>query len=466
MSETGLELPPFNTCMTITMKIARGSALVTVALSLGCTALLTSCSTGESPTSSDGGSSEPLAGTPVSTRVRQARGPLTLDDGFLASLRAEVARNHPAAISGTRRAEAAAHDVAAVRLWEDPMVGLGFMAAERAMRADQGDTLIGIEQALPKPGLFAAKRRKAEAMQRAESENSRTAALTAGANAARAVIELALADESIALQQAQLTWLAAIVENARQMAANPMGSGSDALRMETELAKEQQMLAAARRSRDGYAQQLNLILGWPPETAWPPMTLPPTPPAVPDAQSEIARIPHANPKVHAMREMAGAANADAAIADRGRLPVVSVGVDTSTYSETRDLRSATFGLKLTLPWFNDSSYQADIAAAKSREAAAGQDMETMRREVAAMVLTAATEAANAAAQARAYSGEIHAKALQARQSIEAAWISSKAPLADLLDSSRTLFAIKLEQRRMIAMELAALEELHALVPSR
>jgi hypothetical protein len=36
----------------------------------------------------------------------------------------------------------------------------------------------------------------------------------------------------------------------------------------------------------------------------------------------------------------------------------------------------------------------------------------------------------------------------------------------LLDSSRTLFAIRLEQRRMIAMQLAALEELHTLVPNR
>jgi hypothetical protein len=90
----------------------------------------------------------------------------------------------------------------------------------------------------------------------------------------------------------------------------------------------------------------------------------------------------------------------------------------------------------------------------------------MRREVAAMVLTAATEAANAAAQARAFSGEIHEKAVKATQTTEAAWISSKAPLTDLLDSARALFAIRLEQRRMVAMQLAALEELQTLVPDR
>jgi outer membrane protein TolC len=250
------------------------------------------------------------------------------------------------------------------------------------------------------------------------------------------------------------------------MASNPTGSGTDALRMQTELANEQQMLDAARRTREGYAMNLNLTLGRPLESPWPVLKLPNTPPPVPVAAAEIARIPHANPKVRAMREMANAAQADTRIADRERLPEVAVGVDSQLYSGSGDIRNTTLGIKLSLPWFNDPVYQARIDAAKSRELAAGSDVETMRREIASMVLMAATEAANAAARARAYSGEIHDKALKARQTTEAAWISSKAPLTDLLDSSRMLFAIRLEQRRMIAMQLAALEALHTLVPNR
>jgi len=388
-----------------------------------------------------------------------------LNEPFLATLRAPAARSHPTAMAGSLRAAAAAQEIRAVRLWNDPMVGFGLMAADQEMRASEGDVIIGIEQPLPKPGMFAAQRSKAEAMQRAEAENSRTSTLAVSAEAARTAIELALADESITLLQSQLNWLTAMAENARQMAADPMASSSDALRMETELAKERQMLAAARRNRDGYAQQLNLILGRPLESPWPQLRLPAIPPPVPVAQAEIARIPYVNPKVRAMKKMAGAATAETRIADRGRLPEVSVGIDTNLYSGG-DFRSTTFGLKLSLPWFNGPSYQAKINAARSREAAASGDVEAMRREIAARVLAAATEAANAASQAKAYSGEIHHKALLAKQSIEAAWISSKAPLTDLLDSSRTLFAIKLEQRRMTAMELAANEEFRALVPNR
>jgi outer membrane protein TolC len=405
-----------------------------------------------------------LSGIILTGTLLHAGEPRFLDEGYLSELRGEAARNHPAALAGKARASAASHEARAVRLWNDPMLGVGFMGAQQMMRADEGDVMIGLELALPKPGMFAAERAKMEAMQRAEVENATSNKNDAGAQAARAAIELALADESVALQQAQVNWLSAMAKNARQMAADPMGGGTDALRMETELAREQLMLDAARRTRDGYAQSLNLMLGRSIDSPWPVLRLPVDPPPVPVASAEVARIPYVNPKVRAMREMTSAANADARIADRERLPQVAVGVDTQLYSGTGDIRSTTFGVKLSLPWFNDTSYQAKIDAAKSREAAANRDVETMRREIATMVVSAATEAANAAAQARAFGGEIHDKADKAAKTTEAAWISSKAPLNDLLDSSRVLFAIRLEQRRMIAMQLAALEELHTLLP--
>jgi len=389
-----------------------------------------------------------------------------LNDGFLSELRSEAARAHPSVVGGKHRLQAASHEARAVRLWDDPMIDIGFMGAEEMMRMDEGDVMIGFEQALPKPGMFAAERAKMEAMRRAESESALGSADAAAAAAAKSAIELALADESIMLQQAQIDWMMAMVQNAKQMAADPMGSSTDALRMETELAKEQQMLDAARRSREGYAKMLNITLGRPLDSPWPVLKLPATPPPVPIAKAEIARIPHANPKVRLMREMVSAANAETRIADRERLPEVAVGVNAQLYSETGDIKTTTVGVKISLPWFNDSSYQAKINAAKSRELAAASDVEAMRRELAGMITMAATEAANAAAQARAFSGDIHDKAVKATQTTEAAWISSKAPLANLLDSARTLYAIRLEQRRMIAMQLAALEQLRTLVPNR
>ncbi len=407
-----------------------------------------------------------ISGPLVAGTLLQAQESRLIDEPFLASLRAEAARNHPAAVSGQYKAAAAYQDIRSVRLWNDPMIGLGFMAADKMMRSEDGDIMVGIEQSLPKPGMFDAQLRKTEAMGRAEVQIALFSALAAGAEASRSAIELALADESIRLQRSQIDWLNAMVENARQMAADPMGTSSNALRMEIELAKEKQLLDATYRSREGYAQKLNLALGRSLDSAWPILKLPATPPPVPLAQAEIARIPHKNPRVRAMKEMADAATAETRMADRERLPEVAIGVDAQLNSADGDIRSTTLGVKMSLPWFNDHSYQAKISAAKNRELSATRDVESVSREIASMVVTAITEAANAAAQARAYSGEIDEKAKIAAKTTEAAWISSKVPLNDLLDSSRTLFSIRLEQRRMIAMQLAALEELQTLVPNR
>lgn len=406
-----------------------------------------------------------FTGLLVAGSLLQAQEHRLVDETFLSTLRTEAVRNHPAANSAKLRAAAAARDIHGVRLWDDPMVGLSIMAADHMMRRDDGDIRIGFEQPLPKPGMYAANLAKAEAMRRAELENSRSSSLEVGAAAARDAIELALADESIVLQTEQIHWLGSMAENARQMAQNPDASSIDALRLESELARENQILLAARRTRESVARSLNLRLGRPLDSPWPDMRLSANPPPVPVAGAEIARISHANPKVRSMQEMASAANAETRIADRERLPEFSVGIDADLYSGG-DFRSASVGLKMSLPVFNRSSYDAKIEAARLREKAAVKDIEMTRLEVASGVLAAATEAANAAAQARAYSGEIYQHALQATRSVQDSWISSKSSLTDLLDSNRMLFSIRLEQRRFVAMQLAALEELNLLVPNR
>ena len=165
-----------------------------------------------------------------------------------------------------------------------------------------------------------------------------------------------------------------------------------------------------------------------------------------------------------MKEMASAASAETRITDRERLPQFAVAVDADLYSGG-DVRAVGVGLKMSLPYFNRASNDAKGDASRYREMAVAKDVETTRLEVASEVLAATTEAANAQAQASAYSGEIYQRALQATQAVEGAWISSKSSLTDLLDSNRMLFSIRLEQRRFVAMQLAALEDLNLLVPN-
>lgn len=405
-----------------------------------------------------------FAGLFVVSSLLRAQATQFLDEPFLAALRSEASRHHPAASAASLRRAAAARDVRSVRLWDDPTVGLSLMAADAEKRRTDGDVRVSMEQMLPKPGLFAASRSKAEALQRAALENLRSSAIEVGAMAARDAIELALADESIALQNVQLKWLDSMTENARQRAANPDATGIDALRLESELARETQILAAARRTRESLARSLNLRLGRALESPWPILNLGDASYSVPLANAEIARISRANPKVRSLREMASAASAETRIAERERLPQLSVGVDIDTYSGN-DFRSASLGLKMSLPYLNRSSYSAKIAASQLREKAVLQDIETTRLEIASGVLAAVAESKNAAAQAQAYSGDVYQRALSTRQAVEGSWISSKSSVADLLDAQRQLFSIHLEQRRFVAMQRVALEELHQLVPN-
>jgi outer membrane protein TolC len=390
--------------------------------------------------------------------------PELLTNERLSQIRAEAAAHHPAVDAARLKAIAAYQDIRATRLWDDPSIGLAVMAANTAKRKDDGDLRFSIEQPLPRPGLFEANRAKSEAISRAESQRTRSSALSLGSAAAKNAIELALADDAIRVQTQQISWLKKAVENARERSLNPGETGTDALRLESQLAQEELTLEAAKRTRDSLAQRLNLTLSRPLNSPWPQMRLPEQAVPVPVASAEIARIPRVNPQVLAMRNMASAAAADTRIADRERQPGFSVGVETDLYSGG-DFRSATLGLKMTLPWFNEPSYQAKIDASHSREQATGKDTQATMREVAAGVLSAVNDAANAGAQARAYAGDIYEKTAKAKTTLEDSWITSKAPLTDLLESNRLLFSIRLEQRRFIAMQLGALEDLYLLVPN-
>ncbi|MEQ1842909.1 MAG: TolC family protein, partial [Verrucomicrobiales bacterium] len=371
---------------------------------------------------------------------------------------------HPATRAAANRVLAAESDICSVRLWDDPTVGLGLMAARQMMRRDDGDVIWSIEQTLPKRGLYQAILEKSGAQKRAEVENARSAQIDSGVEATTLAIELALADAVMSLSSGELSWLREMETNALKLALDPASTSIDAIRLGAEVRKAEQNLAAVGRNRSGLAQQLNLVMGKPLDHPWEKLRLPVSSPSVPIAASEVARIPFANPEVRALLEKANAAKAEICIADRERLPAVSVGLDTALYSGG-DWRSTTFGVKMSLPWRNRDSYQAKVDATTSRSAAASEDVETLTRQIGEKVIEAVTEAANASAQSRAYGGEIRQKAIDANKYLETSWISSKASLTDLLESRRLLFSVDLEQRRFVAMALAAIERLNRLVPT-
>ena len=208
---------------------------------------------------------------------------------------------------------------------------------------------------------------------------------------------------------------------------------------------------------------MNLRLGRQLESQWPILQLSNAPLPVPIAGAEIARIPRANPKVRSLRELAAAAHADTRITDRNSLPQISLAVESAQYSGGK-FSNAIVGFKMSLPAFNRTSYNAQIAASQLREQAAAKDSDAANIEITTAVLAVVAQAKTAHAQAQAYSGEVYERAYQATQAVEGSWINLKSTLTDLLTSNRELLSIRLAQRRFVALQYVAIEDLNLLVP--
>ncbi len=385
-----------------------------------------------------------------------------LSDEWLAGLRAEARRKHPTVEAARARLAAAAAGVRAVRLWDDPEMGFSLTAARLSYRRDNGDIGLGIEQRLPRPGLYTAMKTKAEAEQRAQAAEVMAAEAMLGMETAKAALELALADDALALEMQQVEWVKQMAANAREKTKDPTTGTAEALRAESEFLQEAQKFAAMRREREQRARQLNLLLGRPTAQPWGNLSLPGIASA-PELQTLLARLSSANPRLQSLRHLVSAADAQIVATRRERLPGVMLSVDTMTYSGG-NFSDAIFGVKVSLPWFNNHIYRANEERAAALANAAQRDLAATERELQAQAIAAFTEARNAAQQADVFAKEIIPAASKAAEAVNSAWLSSKATLIEVLEARRSLLSVRLEERRFLAAHRAALETLRALVP--
>ncbi len=392
-----------------------------------------------------------------------AQTPRLLDTDYLESLRAEVRTNHPSVAAARARLLAAEVGVRAVRLWEDPLAGLGVMAAEHNKRRDDGDIIVLAEQALPRRKLYEARKARATAERSLFEAETRSAALSLETLVAQAAVELALVDEMLAIQTSQWVWLESMAANAREKLKDPMANASEPLRIESEVAQERQKIDSAQRQRVRLVQQLNILLGRPAESPWPVLRLEESASLTPGLTGELSRLVAANPLLQAMLNTANIAKSEIEVVKRERSPAFSVGVESSLYSGG-DFRQAIVGARMTLPWLNNSIYRANSERARQKQLAAERDVEALDRKLRGEAVGAHTEAETAAHQAGTIATEVIPRAVKAAESTQNAWISSKASLLDVLESQRSLLNARLEERRFVAAHRAALETLRSIVP--
>lgn len=376
----------------------------------------------------------------------------------------EAVSKHPKIEAAEARSQAATQAINAVRLWQDPELGLGGTAARRSMRQDDGDIKIAFDQMLPRRSLYDAEKRRATAEQKMQSAELHLTANELGLMVAQTTIELALADDSLSFQEQEIHWLETSVKNAQERAKNPDSTSVEPLRLESELAVRIQKLESAKRQRAQMAKTLNLLLLRETESVWPVLTLPDQDAKPVSATTLRMELEKNNPRLLALRQQIEAAQAETVTAIERQKPVFSVGVETNVYSGG-DLRDAMFMIKMSLPWFNRSAYKADIAQAENLKRAAEGDLAAQTREFYAQLNVLITEAENNSRLSVAYRTEVLPKSLMAVESMETAWISSKATLTEVLDARRALLEVRQEQKRAAAAQQAAFQSLSAITGS-
>lgn len=382
---------------------------------------------------------------------------------FINRLVHEAITTHPSIEAAEARTQAARSAIGAVRLWEDPQLGLGTLFANQMNRQFNGDILVGVDQMLPRPKLYQAEKRRAIAEQQVQQAAKRQSANELALSVAQGVLELALADEVVRLQTENVGWLQTIVKTAEERAKSPDATATETLRLESELAMQTQTLAAAKRQRSQYATTLSLLLGRSVEHQWQQLALPVKAQEVLNAISLKIRMEYNNPRLAGLRHQAEGAQAAADAAREKRKPVFSAGVQVYGYSQgnTHDMMTM-LTLKMTLPWFNRSAYKADIARAESQRDAAQSDLEAEQRMLYTQLTSMLTQAENNRRLADAYATEVLPKAEKTVEILQNAWVSSKATLLEVLEERRALLQARQEQKRALAAQNVAAQALAAL----
>jgi outer membrane protein TolC len=389
----------------------------------------------------------------------ETNSPVSVTPEFINQLAGQMRSNNPALLAARARTNAAAAGLAAVRTWDDPMLMLGGMAAEKMMREEDGDVIYGVEQKLPLFGRPAAARNVARAeldvsvAMDDEEFQMRRAAL------AVAVFRSALSDEIVSASDEDLRWLETMAHSIEARYRSGDASLTEWIAVQNEQTKRTIQVQTARDQRTQQHATLNRLLNRPLLQSWPSLSLPPLAQRV-EYSDRLARFAATyGPKLRTLREEVRVADAMTEMTRRERRPEVIAAIESRNYSGNGDFRQADFVLRMSLPWFNRSKYQSDVTRNEAKANAArfvAADSEAgLQEEIHALTL----KSESARREALAYRDSIIPRSVTAAQSATAAWESGRGMLRDVLETRRMLVESRLMYARAVAEQYEMLSDL-------
>lgn len=387
---------------------------------------------------------------------------MRLTPGLIAELAGEARTNNSALRAARSRIGAAQAHARSIPVWKNPDLVAGGVAAERAMRADDGDVIYGVEQELPVFGKSQAARRAAQAAIPAEEANLEAQAVALHRDLAQALIQAALADELLDLAREDLAWLSLAAQTVEERYRAGTATQSEVLRLLNERSRRADRLLTEEADRENAFVTVNRLLNRNANSAWARLGLPPLSEPLGMGEALAQQIIQREPRLHQLRREESRAQAVVESTRKEGRPDLSIAAEARHYSGSGEARSGAVLFKLSLPWLNRRAYRSAVEREEARAEEARQLADDRIYEITAELhhLTAKIDAARR--EAVLNRNEITPRSEQALEAAHSAWVAGTGGLREVLEVRRMLIESRTGAWRALAEQHTTLWELAAL----
>ena len=396
---------------------------------------------------------------PVASAESAATNAVVITPDYLGQLAEQMRTNNPALRSANALKDAAAADVAAVRTWEDPMLVVGGVAGNEAMRADEGDILYGVEQKLPLFGKPRLQREAARAALATENASRDYEFQKLRAELAKAAFRTALAERVVTIGVQDLAWLDTTSQQQENNSRVGQTSLADVLRIQNERSRRQNQLQTDRDQLTQEQVSLNRLLNRNELALWPTLELPPLAGPVVYTPQLVELALKYEPKTQRQRQQTRQAEAMVAVARRQNYPDVAAGVEVRNYSGDGTFRQGMLTLRVSLPWFNHSQISADVKREQARLSATQLELSNEQAAIREELHQLTIKADAARREAVLYRDQIIPRTTATLDNVRSGWQAGQTTFREVLDTHRALLEAQLAYAEAVSEQYQALSEL-------
>jgi outer membrane protein TolC len=388
--------------------------------------------------------------------------PIQVTPAYINALKTEALQRNPLLAARTHQIRAAQLNAGSIPLVPDPKLVAGGMAAERMMRQEDGDLILGVEQEIPVFGKAQAKRKVARTEIAVAEADAEADQVNIARDLAQALFGVALADAAVAISEEDKEWRETMLAIAEERYRFGRSSQVDVLRLQNERSIQGERVKNERNKRESEAERANRILNRFPFTYLPPLALPTNSVPLPQADTLFLAAFKRNRTLRSWNAQTARARAQVKATETYARPDLMLDIESRQYAGAPEWRSTSVMAKLSLPWLNRGAYRKARLRDEQAAQAAEKLAENSKNEIGEAIHHTVAMIDNSRREAALYAGEIIPRTEQTLANAMAGWQNNNDSLRDVLDARRMLLEARLTRIKAVAEEWSAFAELAAI----